>query len=435
MKGKINFDCYKNSGGTDKITAINYSGVKLNKYDKVIISEGETKESDFTAFNISNSYSSRALADQTWARKNTIYSVQRISSSSAPFEIYKRYDKKWFRYNTSSNKDYDQGASFHYTNDGKIIYYSYEYNHNTMIINNDFSTTVPPTYCIYLGQHNNKGYVIQKSTGNIYEYDLETNAWTSGVLYTTGKIQFASMRDDKIIVTSATTIFILSFDTDDSIYLENSISSTNIYSKFITGAKYNDYLFTSTMVGNQAINNSAYIGNLRCFKLIKNALDDTYTYIEETPKILEKFTTQPCTMNYNPFCGFLTIGTMDNVYLYKFNHQTKEFIEIPLTDVLPEKLETSLYKGCASPDGSEILVTSYTTSTASSKISLTGYKEIVALCDNIENIEAHTYNATITEDALPYERVEANTIVPYTATITFNVSPSANNLILTEGEN
>ena len=38
MKGKINFDCYKSSGGADKISAINYTGLELNKYDKIVIS-------------------------------------------------------------------------------------------------------------------------------------------------------------------------------------------------------------------------------------------------------------------------------------------------------------------------------------------------------------------------------------------------------------
>lgn len=435
MKGKINFDCYKNSGGADKLNAINYTGVKLNKYDKVIISHGETKESNYNALNFSNSYASRVLTDQCWPQKNTIYSVQRTASSSSPLDIYRRYGHKWFRYNTGSNKSYDEGAGFHYTNDGKVIYYNYEYNSSVLIINNDFNITSLPSYSIYLGQHNNKSYAIQKSNGNICEYDLNTNTLLSNTLYSTGKIQYGEIRDGKIIVSSATKIFILYFDTDDSIKLENTITCTNLYSRALTGAQLGDYMFTSTTKSNITTNSSTSSGYLKCYKLTVNALDGKYIYVEETPKILEKFTTQSCTMNYNPCSGFLTIGTIDNVYMYKFDTQTKEFTEIPLTNVLPEKQESSLYKACVSPDGSEILVSSFASSTISSKVSLTGYNQTIALRNNLENIDVNNYTAIVTKEARPYENVEVTALVPYTANITFNVSPSANNITLIEGEN
>ena len=69
MKGKINFDCYKSSGGADKISAINYTGLELNKYDKIVISDGETSPSDDTALSLANTYANRFTVDVAWPKK------------------------------------------------------------------------------------------------------------------------------------------------------------------------------------------------------------------------------------------------------------------------------------------------------------------------------------------------------------------------------
>ena len=150
MKGKINFDCYKNSGGADKISAINYTGQELNKYDSVVISDGETTLSNYDSLNISNSYTSRHITDVTWPKKNAIYDALRTGATNYPGNIYARYNKKWFKYTTSNSKDYDTGAGFHYTNDGKVIYYNYESNRPCILIDNNFNLISLPSYCNFL---------------------------------------------------------------------------------------------------------------------------------------------------------------------------------------------------------------------------------------------------------------------------------------------
>jgi hypothetical protein len=435
MKGKINFDSYKNSGGADKVSAINYTGLELNKYDTVVISEGETDLSNYNCFNSANTYANKVISDYAWPKKNAIYDVTRTSTTSYPCEIYKRYNQTWFKYVTSGSKDHDDGAGFHYTNDGKVIYYNYEFNHNCLLIDNKFNFTTLPSYCIYLGTHHNKSYVINKNGGKIYEYDLATNTLISNILYTAGTVCYGTIVDGRIILSSNTTIWILKFDTDDSIKLENTTTSTNIYTRAITGTQLGDYMITSTTKSCQAINTPTSVGSLKCYRLEQQVNDGTYSYIEYTPKILENFTNQPCTINYNPRNGFLTLGTVDGVYLYHYDNISKTFTEIPLNLELPEKAETAMYRGCASPDGSEILVGTITSAGFSVKIYLTGYNKKVALLDDLENIGPKNYTAIVSETSLPRQSVDATAIIPYTANITFNVSPSANNLILNEGEN
>ena len=435
MKGKINFDSYKQSGGTDKVSAVNYTGLELNKYDTVVISQGETAESNYESLNSANSYANKVIADYAWPKKNAIYDVARTGSSSYPCEIYKRYDQTWFKYVTSGNKDHDEGAGFHYTNDGKVIYYNYEYNHNCLLIDNKFNFITLPSYCIYLGTHHNKSYVINKNGGKIYEYDLATNTLISDVLYTVGTMCYGAIYDGRIILSSNTTIWVLKFDTDDSIKLESTTTSTNIYTRAITGASMGDYMFTSTTKSCHAINSATSVGYLKCYHMGLRVDDNSYSYTEYTPKILEKFTTQPCTINYNPRNGFLTLGTVDGVYLYQYDNNSYTFKEIPLNLELPEKGENAIYRGCTSPDGSEILVGTVTSAGFSVKIYPTGYNTKVALLDDFENIGKKNYTAIVSETSLPRQSVEATAIIPYTANITFNVSPSANNLILEEGEN
>lgn len=435
MKGKINFDCYKNNGGTDKVSAINYTGVKLNKYDKVVISEGETTLSDYNSMNTASTFTGKFTADYAWPQQNLIYNVARTGTTSYPCEVYKKYDKKWFKYTTASNKDYDEGAGFHYTNDGKFIFYNYEYNHTGLIVDNCYNFITLPTYCIYLGTHNNKSYVINKYYGYIYEYDPATNTLISDILYTTGRINYGTINNGRIIVASPTCIFILKFDTDDSIVEESKTTGTNIYVREITGTDLGDYMFTTTTTSTHAVHNASLVGYLKCYKIYFGAYDGKYSYVENTPAILEKFTTQPCTINYNPRNCLLTIGTTDGVYLYKYTPIINEFTEIPLELELPEKADAAMYRGCTSPDGSELLVSTVCASKFSTAIYLTGYNSTVALKYDAENIRDKSYIATVSDTSLPYKTVETTTIKPYTANITFNISPSANNLILVEGEN
>ena len=292
-----------------------------------------------------------------------------------------------------------------------------------------------PAYCIYLGEHNNKKYVINKNGGIIYEYDLNTNTIVSDALYKIGTICYATLWNGRIVVSSTTNIYILKFDTDDTIKLESSFTGSNIHTRSITGTNHGDYMFTSTTKSTHATNTISSVGYLKCYKISIQAKTGEYIYIEDTPLIFEKFTTQACMINYNPRNGLLTIGTVDGIYLYQYNISNKTFTEIPLDIELPEKIETTMYLGCASPDGSEILIATLNSTGFSTKICLTGYNTTVALLDEIENIGPKNYTAIVSNKSAPRQTLEATAEIPYTANITFNVSPSANNLILIEGEN
>lgn len=435
MKGKINFDSYKNSGGVDSIEAKNCSGKDLLKYDQVIISEGDSNESNSEKLNVSSTYDNAAIADYGWPTIDTIYTNVRRASSTYPIEIYSRYKDVWYRYDTEKSICAGSGTSYYYTNDNILALYKYIKDDSGVIIDNKFNIITLPTYCIYIGSHNNHSYVAKKSTGEIFEYDHATNTLISSALYKAGVINFARIDNGRIILTSPTSITLLKFDTDNSIVLESSTTAENIYPRGITGLGIGDFLITKTKEITQYINKSDNIGELKLYCLNSVNIDGGLVYTEYTPETLSQFTTQACTTNFNNRNNLLTIGTSDNIYLYEFDKNTKNFTEIPLNLELTPNNDTALYRGCASPDGSEIIVGTIASNVITSKVYKTGYKQKTALLPHQENLGKNCHAGYVTEDATKNNMVQVSTINPYTVDLTINVSPSANNLTLIKGEN
>jgi hypothetical protein len=216
-----------------------------------------------------------------------------------------------------------------------------------------------------MGSYNGKGYAYYSESNVIKVYDKFANVVSDSVLDLASQTSNAYLGDDGygFVYDVAGNIYFIKANDDGSVVNEKTIATgftttTVLYTQ--TGANIGDFLFFVTnykLCYNQLGSSSQkQISNLITYEIVDNG--NGGRTIKERPDLFNKFQTDNCLIQYDNRNDVLTIGTMDNVYAYKFNRDDKNFEQLNYKfNLVPNTNQNYCYRLAFSPDMSKAIVT------------------------------------------------------------------------------
>lgn len=241
----------------------------------------------------------------------------------------------------------------------------------TGILMTSSSLRALPSGYSYMGSYNGKDYAYHSNGNEIKVYDKLANVVSDSVLdlaYTTSN---AFMGEDGygFVYDTVGNVYFIKANEDGSVvnektiatgFMAGSISNNPVVLYTQTGANIGDFLFFVTNYGycyNQYSSSSQkQISNLITYEIVDDG--NGGRTIKERPDLFNKFQTDNCLIQYDNRNDVLTIGTMDNVYAYKFNRDDKNFEQLGYKfHLVGNTNQNYCYRLAFSPDMSKAIVT------------------------------------------------------------------------------
>lgn len=224
-----------------------------------------------------------------------------------------------------------------------------------------------PSDYAYLGNFNGQDYAYSSKNKAIATYDRYSNTVGETIGATGGYMVGTAFIDDKgkgIFLRVNNSLGFFAID-DDGVYSIDKYvalgTSTNDMLAYFTGASIGDFLFFVTNYdtvykSNSSSSSPKQISNLITYEIVDDG--NGGRTVKERPDLFNKFQTDNCLIQYDNRNDVLTIGTMDNVYAYKFNRDDKNFEQLGYKfHLIDNTNENFCYRLAFSPDMSKAIVT------------------------------------------------------------------------------
>ena len=223
-----------------------------------------------------------------------------------------------------------------------------------------------PSDYAYLGNFNGQDYAYNSKNKAIATYDRYNNTVGETIGATGGYMVGTAFIDDKgkgIFLRVNNSLGFFAID-DDGVYSIDKYvalgTSTNDMLAYFTGASIGDFLFFvtnyDTVYKSNGSSSQKQISTLITYEIVDDG--NGGRTIKERPDLFNKFQTDNCLIQYDNRNDVLTIGTMDNVYAYKFNRDTRNFEQLNYTfNLVPNTNQNYCYRLAFSPDMSKAIVT------------------------------------------------------------------------------
>ena len=218
-----------------------------------------------------------------------------------------------------------------------------------------------PSDYAYLGNFNGQDYAYSSKNKIVTKYDRYNNT-IGDTVGSTGYFAITAFMDDNgkgAILRSNNTLGFFTINENNEFSYNNIITlgtPTTAMLAFFTGANIGDFLFFVTNYDTVYKSNSSsspkQISNLITYEIVDDG--NGGRTIKERPDLFNKFQTENCLIQYDNRNDVLTIGTMDNVFAYKFNRDTRNFEQLNYTFMLPDNTNKNFcYRLAFSPDMSK----------------------------------------------------------------------------------
>lgn len=281
----------------------------------------------------------------------------------------------------------------------------------------------------YMGSYNGKDYAYYSEGNTIRVYDKLANVVGDSVLDLANQTSNAFMGEDGygFVYDTVGNVYFIKVNDDGSVVNDKTIStgytvsgSNNARPIVLcaqTGANIGDFLFFATnyafCYNMSGSGSQKQISNLITYEIIDDG--NGGRTIKERPDLFNKFQTDNCLIQYDNRNDVLTIGTMDNVYAYKFNRDDKNFEQLNYKfNLVPNTNQNYCYRLAFSPDMSKAIVTLRSTySTMSVSLFTLGNANWEIVDNQIINYNATTSFSAITTGNVDEEgKVEVKLTLP-----------------------
>ena len=279
----------------------------------------------------------------------------------------------------------------------------------------------------YMGNYNGKDYACFMYYENICEYNKLTNTVGASVLKVGNRATWNAYIDDKglgYIYIDQGVIRLIKVNDDGSVVNEKNISTglTTTYPiapvpYAQTGASIGDFIFFVTNINScysaGGSSSQKQISNLITYEIIDDG--NGGRTIKERPDLFNKFQTDNCRIQYDNRNDVLTIGTLDNVYAYKFNRDDRNFEQLDYKfNLVSNTNQNYCYRLAFSPDMSKAIVTLRSTySTMSVSLFTLGNANWEIVDNQVINYNATTSFSAITTGEVDEDgKVEVKMTLP-----------------------
>ncbi|MBQ8750171.1 MAG: hypothetical protein IJZ30_00860 [Alphaproteobacteria bacterium] len=241
----------------------------------------------------------------------------------------------------------------------------------TGILMTSSSLRALPSGYSYMGSYNGKSYAYYSEGNVINVYDKLANVVSDSVLDLANQTSNAYLGNDGygFVYDTVGNVYFIKVNDDGSVVNEKTIAtgfrvgrydSNPVVLYTQTGANIGDFLFFVTNYGYcynyLGSSTQKQISNLITYEIVDDG--NGGRTIKERPDLFNKFQTDNCLIQYDNRNDVLTIGTMDNVYAYKFNRDDRNFEQLNYTFMLPDNINQNYcYRLAFSPDMSKAIVT------------------------------------------------------------------------------
>lgn len=307
--------------------------------------------------------------------------------------------------------------------------------------------TLLKTYYQYLGKVLDKDYYYKSSDNTVGRFYRTTNTYGSSlktITSTSSKLKYGYLNDNGkgLLVDTAGSLFFITIDeanTDSVVTINSTLTNLNLPSEIIvagcTGANVGDFIFFGTNARyTYDINSNSTapkkISNILPYEIIQSGEDGRT--LKPRPDLFKKFQTDNCLVQYDNRNDVLTIGTLDNVYVYKFNRDVKKFEQLNYTFILPDNINKDFcYRLAFSPDMSKAIVSLKTSLTSTQIVLFTLGNANWEIVDN----QIINYNATTSFSAITTGEVDEDGKVEVKLTLPDEVDLVINtNVEINEGD-
>ncbi len=203
---------------------------------------------------------------------------------------------------------------------------------------------------------------------------------------------------------------------------------------YATGVKGGDYLFAKSAIATNPVNDAS---NLLVYKINS---DYSIVSAEDLPTDIANMIGLPCNPNYDNASKILTIGTLDNVFAFRFVNGT--FVPLSLAITLPPeasaKCATTPYLFVLSADLTSAVIAWNNTTSASSLVPNTGFYKLATAeagwhADGYAQESSLTFTGFATGNTDENGKIEVVTALPAGVRARLSVSPQPDSMELTGG--
>lgn len=396
-------------GGTKKFVT-NTTTNTYDKGDKVLVNLG------IRPSELSRGYDVSSTGDEFgsgFVDNNTVFYLGEAKRIKYTFS-----NNSWSDLDVTQWATNFQSPCFKFSNDISVFgVSSYTYPQYSFRISSSELTGLK-SYHQYLGKVLDKDYYYNSSTNTVGRFYRSANTYGSSLITITSnssKLKYGYLNDNGkgLFVSNAGAIFFITIDeanTDSVVTINSTISNLNLPSEIIvagcTGANVGDFIFfgTNAKYTYDINSNSAapkQISNILPYEIIQSGEDGRT--LKPRPDLFKKFQTDNCLVQYDNRNDVLTIGTLDNVYAYKFNRDVKNFEQLNYTFMLPNNINKDFcYRLAFSPDMSKAIVTLKTSLTSTQIVLFTLGNANWEIVDN----QVINYNATTSFSAITTGKVD-----------------------------
>ena len=341
----------------DVVYAKSASGGVYHKGDKVIIKMGNLGTDDLDkTLDATSNYSNTGLVfvDNENAfvlfgntsRKFTFYDNEWVETDISAWKIPSNFGVMLFRNGLISLSAIDISSN----------------SSNGAILSNSLVKTI--SNCRYIGEYNGVKYCCYVSGNDVYEYLVDENKNAGTLLLNGSRYNKNAYIDDitgrGFLINDSDVIEFMYPGDDGKFVLENTFQvPLRDAAKLITftGADEGDYLFfgTNFQASYNATTSSA-MSQLIVYKIVYNSEGKKVLELQED--LFKIFQIQSCFVQFDLRNDVLTIGTLNDVFAYKFNRETGKFEDLGVILDLPvNESKEYCYRLVYSPDMSKVMVT------------------------------------------------------------------------------
>lgn len=350
----------QSGGGGDTVYAVNNTGADITKGTKLWLNRRDVDTQSYSVFEYGNGN------NRIFAHFVTNDDIIVFQGSYTNELIYDLETSTWN--NTSlSNRSV---SSYLCNIDGTTFTSDEIYGGSSNIITKQQNYTISG---IYLGH----GIVVQYSS--LTEYKLYT---VNPVTWEVNPVEVATLTFNSSNRSRASSCFydsenkkiFLNAQKNFSIYDAESILAptllknvefdlaTNYYIQYATGIGEGNYLIAQSGNGLNENKPTSEKGGLIMYQF-----DENYNLVEpqNLPANLLALLNQPCRIQYNNDTNILTVGTFGNIYVFRFNKETKIFEELAINFNFPTEFTQytdTVWKCYLSNDMTTAIITTFSSS-------------------------------------------------------------------------
>ena len=366
VKGISNAVIQNGGDGGEKKFVTNTTTNTYDKGEKVLVNLGIRPSELSRGFDLSGgSYDSGCV----FIDNNTVRVDYRGSDSNYSFSNY-----SWNSYTPAGNLTTARGTFATYR-DGTVRLGCMSCNvssANTGAIVTTSTVKILPSKYSYIGSYNGYGFAISDYSKTIVTYDMSTNKVGDTALFT----EQQAIRNAYIDINGLGFVCdryanwrFLKVSEDGTLardgYYYGAMFGTNNPSDtapiYCTGCDVGDFIFfvtNSHLTYDYASSTNGHkqVSNLVVYEITAN--ESGSRTLTARPDLFKMFQSENCLIFYDNRNDVLTIGTMDNVYAYKFNRDDKNFEQLNYTFMLSSNINQNYcYRLAFSPDMSKAIIT------------------------------------------------------------------------------